>query len=105
MLMILSSSVATSPPSPPPPPPPPPPVAAAAAHSPTRRGAGGAHAARPKPLPNNWPLGQVAGIAVDARGHVWLIPRPKTPIDEEKAAPSNPPPAKCCWPAPPVLEF
>jgi len=59
----------------------------------------------PKPLPNNWILGQVAGIAVDARDHVWLIHRPKTIIDEEKGASFNPPRAKCCVPAPAVIEF
>ena len=26
----------------------------------------------PKPLPNNWILGQVAGVAVDAQDHVWI---------------------------------
>src|SRR5260221_42867 len=59
----------------------------------------------PKPLPNNWTLGQVAGIAVDARDHVWLIHRPKTLIDEEKGAALSPPRAKCCLAAPPVIEF
>jgi len=62
-------------------------------------------AAWPKPLPNNWILGQVAGIAVDARDHVWLIHRPKTLIDEEKGAALSPPRAKCCVAAPPVIEF
>jgi DNA-binding beta-propeller fold protein YncE len=59
----------------------------------------------PKPLPNNWILGQVAGIAVDARDHVWLIHRPKTLIDEEKGAALEPRRAKCCIPAPAVIEF
>ena len=27
----------------------------------------------PKPLPNNWILGQVAGVAVDAKQHIWII--------------------------------
>src|SRR5262245_60392726 len=30
----------------------------------------------PKPLPNNWLLGQVAGVDVDKRDHVWIIHRP-----------------------------
>ena len=29
----------------------------------------------PKPLPNNWLLGEVAGVAVDAQDHVWIIQR------------------------------
>src|SRR6267142_6777162 len=85
-------------------------IATGCAQSSTREGGGPASgyavdAAWPKPLPNNWTLGQVAGIAVDARDHVWLIHRPKTLIDEEKGAAINPPRAKCCLPAPPVLEF
>ena len=30
----------------------------------------------PKPLPNNWILGQVGGITVDSRDHIWVIHRP-----------------------------
>jgi hypothetical protein len=59
----------------------------------------------PKPLPNNWILGQVAGIAVDAQDHVWIIQRPRTLTDDEKGATLNPPRSKCCAPAPPVIEF
>jgi NHL repeat len=59
----------------------------------------------PKPLANHWILGQVAGIAVDARDHVWIIHRPRTLIDEEKGAALVPPRAKCCVPAPAVIEF
>ena len=40
----------------------------------------------PKPLPNNWILGQVAGIAVDDADHVWIIQRPRTLTDDEKGA-------------------
>src|SRR3989449_5397053 len=72
-------------------------VALGCAQSPTREGGSGyaVDPAWPKPLPNNWTLGQVAGIAVDARDHVWLIHRPKTLIDEEKGAALSPPRAKC----------
>lgn len=59
----------------------------------------------PKTLPNNWIMGQVAGIAVDGRDHVWVFQRPRTLSDEEKGAALNPPRAKCCIPAPPVMEF
>ncbi len=59
----------------------------------------------PKPLPDNWILGQVAGIATDARDHVWVIHRPSTLVDDEKGATLNPPATKCCTAAPPVLEF
>ena len=30
----------------------------------------------PKPLPNNWMLGVVWGIATDARDHVWILQDP-----------------------------
>src|ERR1700693_6382002 len=64
-------------------------VAIGCAQSPMREGGYAVDAAWPKPLPNNWTLGQVAGIAVDARDHVWLIHRPKTLIDEENGAALN----------------
>jgi hypothetical protein len=59
----------------------------------------------PKPLPNNWILGQVGGITVDWQGHFWAIRRPRSLTDDEKGATLNPPRSKCCVPAPPVLEF
>ncbi|CCD99417.1 hypothetical protein [Bradyrhizobium sp. STM 3809] len=59
----------------------------------------------PKQLPNNWILGQVGGITVDAQGHIWVIHRPRSLTDDEKGAALNPPRSKCCIPAPPVLEF
>ena len=59
----------------------------------------------PKPLPNNWILGQVGGITVDSRDHVWIIQRPRSLTDDEKGAALTPPRSKCCVSAPPVLEF
>ena len=59
----------------------------------------------PKPLPNNWILGQVGGITVDPQGHIWVIHRPRSLTDDEKGAALTPPRSKCCIPAPPVLEF
>ncbi len=55
----------------------------------------------PKPLPNNWILGQVGGITVDWQGHIWVIHRPRSLTDDEKGATLNPPRSKCCVPAPP----
>jgi DNA-binding beta-propeller fold protein YncE len=55
----------------------------------------------PKPLPNNWIMGQAAGVAVDAQDHVWVVQRPRTLTDDEKAASFT----KCCVAAPPVMEF
>jgi DNA-binding beta-propeller fold protein YncE len=59
----------------------------------------------PKPLPNNWLLGQVAGVAVDSRDHVWIVQRPGSLSDRERGAEQNPPLGKCCVTAPPVLVF
>ena len=51
----------------------------------------------PKPLPNQWILGAVAGVAVDARDHVWIVHRPSTLQPNE---------TRSIWrAAPPVLEF
>src|SRR5262245_36425228 len=78
-----------------------PPRPAAAAEIPTFT----VDAAWPKPLPNNWILGQVGGITVDGQGHIWVIHRPRSLTDDEKGATLNPPRSKCCVSAPPVLEF
>lgn len=59
----------------------------------------------PKPLPDNWILGQVAGIATDSRDHIWVFHRPRTATEDERGATLNPPRSKCCTPAPPVIEF
>jgi DNA-binding beta-propeller fold protein YncE len=59
----------------------------------------------PKPLPNNWIIGQIGGITADWQGHIWVVHRPRSLSDEEKGATLNPPRSKCCVPAPPVLEF
>jgi DNA-binding beta-propeller fold protein YncE len=59
----------------------------------------------PKPLPNNWIIGQVGGITVDSKDHVWVIHRPRSLTDDEKGAALTPPRSKCCVSAPPVLEF
>jgi hypothetical protein len=59
----------------------------------------------PKPLPENWILGQVAGIAVDKNDLIWIVHRPNTLVDDEKGAQLNPPTTKCCKAAPPVMAF
>ncbi len=62
-------------------------------------------AAWPKPLPNNWILGQVAGVATDEQDHVWIVQRPASLTPDEKGAALTPRRSKCCIPAPPVIEF
>jgi DNA-binding beta-propeller fold protein YncE len=51
-------------------------------------------------LPNNWMLGQVSGVAVDGRDHVWIVHRPHT-LDARQRGEEG----MCCVPAPPVIEF
>src|SRR5262249_7853198 len=51
----------------------------------------------PKPLPNRWILGAVAGVHVDANDHIWIVHRPSTLQPNE---------TRSIWrAAPPVLEF
>jgi DNA-binding beta-propeller fold protein YncE len=59
----------------------------------------------PKPLPNNWIIGQVSGIRVDRFDRIWVVHRPSSLSKRELAAVQNPPQAKCCVAAPPVLVF
>jgi DNA-binding beta-propeller fold protein YncE len=57
----------------------------------------------PKPLPNNWILGEVSGVSVDSRDHVWIIHRPRTTSDHDRYAADGK--GDCCVPAPAVIEF
>jgi DNA-binding beta-propeller fold protein YncE len=78
----------------------------------------------PKPLPNNWKLGQIGGLFVDHRDHIWVYHRPRSlnsneagalgPVAEDEtgtpvSALGHPRPwgqySGCCTPAPSVLEF
>jgi hypothetical protein len=70
-----------------------------------RAAAAGRRVLAPKPLPNNWLLGQVAGVAVDKRDHVWIVQRPRSLSDRELGAAQNPPLGNGCIAGPPVLAF
>ncbi|HXJ03130.1 MAG TPA: hypothetical protein VNH44_18065 [Micropepsaceae bacterium] len=59
----------------------------------------------PKPLPNNWILGQIGGLTVDAQDHIWINQRPRSLTKDEAGAMQNPPQSKCCVAAPPIMEF
>jgi len=74
----------------------------------------------PKPLPNQWQIGQVPGIAVDKDDNVWIVQRPRTLTSDERGAsntePGTPPVldgaprpqgsiSDCCLPAPSVMQF
>ncbi len=54
----------------------------------------------PGELPNNWILGEVSGLAVDAEDHVWIVHRPRS-LDARQRGEEG----MCCVPAPPVIEF
>jgi DNA-binding beta-propeller fold protein YncE len=62
-------------------------------------------AAWPKPLPNRWLVGQVAGIAVSEDDHIWINQRAGSLTGDEAGAAQTPPRSDCCFPAPAVMEF
>ena len=53
-------------------------------------------------LPKQWILGQVSGVAVDGRDHVWVLQRPWSLNSDEIAKNLE---AECCSAPPPVMEF
>ncbi len=81
-------------------------------------GAGGAFAAEtgrypkfeidpswPKALPNNMIYGDPAGVAVDAKDHVWIYTRQRSVNPEFLGLTKNPPTSVCCTYAPSVIEL
>jgi DNA-binding beta-propeller fold protein YncE len=59
----------------------------------------------PKPLPNDWILGETPNVVVDPQDHVWVVTRPRTLRPDDIGLTAKPPIAECCRPAPPVIEF
>ncbi len=59
----------------------------------------------PPTLPNDWILGDIRGLFVDDRDHLWVIHMPSSLTPQEIGAAVKPPIADCCFPAPPVLEL
>ena len=59
----------------------------------------------PPTLPNDWILGDIRGLFVDDRDHLWIIHMPSSLTPQEIGAAVKPPIADCCIPAPPVLEL
>ena len=59
-----------------------------------------------RPLPNNWAMGNVAGLEVDSQDHVWVLNRPRSILhghEDDAAYPM--PESECCMPPPAVIEF
>lgn len=59
----------------------------------------------PAEMPNDWIMGSVTAVFVDARDHVWVTHLPETLTPEETSAVQDPPLGICCRPAPVVVEF
>ncbi len=59
----------------------------------------------PQPLPNDWLIGEVGGVAVDSRDHIWIVQRPGSLSEDDLGAVQDPPRSICCRPAPSVMEF
>ena len=59
----------------------------------------------PREMPNDWIMGAVTAVFVDAQDHVWVTHLPETLTPEETAAVQDPPIGTCCVPAPIVIEF
>jgi DNA-binding beta-propeller fold protein YncE len=57
------------------------------------------------PLPHEWALGLINGIAVDAKNHLWVFHSPEQIPAYIRGAAAVPPTGKCCVPAPAILEF
>lgn len=61
----------------------------------------------PQPLPNGWILGNVIGVAIDARDHIYIVHRawgegifkPFAELGLQEGT------SICCTPAPPIVEF
>ncbi|NNF14224.1 MAG: hypothetical protein HKN72_13420 [Gemmatimonadetes bacterium] len=59
----------------------------------------------PATMPDDWIMGAVTAVFVDARDHVWVTHLPETLTPEETSAVQDPPIGLCCRPAPVVVEF
>src|SRR6187200_3156361 len=60
----------------------------------------------PKPLANHWRYGNVIGVGIDTKDHVYIIHRVPGSLEPKGIhATTNPPSSECCVPAPPVVDF
>ena len=59
----------------------------------------------PQALPNDWKLGGVTGLAVDADDNVWVLNRPNDLTSLELRGEPSPPIALCCTRPPSMIHF
>ena len=59
----------------------------------------------PQPLPNNWKIGGITGLAVDADDNIWVLNRPNDLTALELRAEPSPPIALCCTRPPSMIHF
>ena len=59
----------------------------------------------PQPLPDNWKMGGVTGLAVDSNGDVWALTRPNDLTSIELQAELTPPISACCVRSPTMIHF
>ena len=59
----------------------------------------------PEPYPNNWKIGGVTGLAVDANDNVWVLNRPNDLTAIELHAEHSPPLALCCVRPPSMIQI
>ena len=59
----------------------------------------------PKPMPNDWKIGGVTGLAVDKDDNVWVLDRPNDLRDMELKAEITPKIADCCTRPPSMIHI
>ena len=59
----------------------------------------------PKPLPNNWKIGGVMGVAIDRDGDIWIYNRPNDLTALELRAEPSPSIAECCVRPPSMIHL
>jgi len=59
----------------------------------------------PKPLPNDWKIGGVMGIAIDLNSDIWVYNRPNDLTSLELRAEPSPSIAECCVRPPSMIHF
>lgn len=59
----------------------------------------------PQPLPNNWKVGGITGLAIDGKGNIWVFNRPNDLADMELLAELTPSISECCVRAPSMIHL